>query len=194
MGQAPPDLGVMPFSDKLKLVVRRRAHFVCCLCHAFYVDVHHVVPEAEGGPDTESNAAPLCPSCHDRYGADPKKRKQIRQARDNWYEVCNKRYVSDPDRLEEIVTTLEHVASKKDLDEAVKKITSLLLTVLVNSKTSAVEAAQELSDLTSTFSEALRQWSRCYRCGYKWQAKEGTRICPMCKSPYWDRPRKRDVS
>lgn len=181
---------VMGFSDELKLVVRRRAHFMCCLCHLAYVEVHHIIPEAEGGPNTESNAAPLCPACHDMFGADPKKRKYIRQARDLWYEVCEKRYASDPDCLEEIAMRLRHVPTKKDLNEAVKRVTNLLTAVAMNSRTSTIEAAQELSDLTGNFSEALRQWSRCLRCGYKWQAKERERVCPMCKSPYWDEPRR----
>lgn len=34
---------------------------------------------------------------------------------------------------------------------------------------------------------------RCYRCKHEWrpnnlQAKP--RVCPSCKSPYWDKPRK----
>lgn len=31
---------------------------------------------------------------------------------------------------------------------------------------------------------------KCKRCGHKWQPrKEEIRICPKCKSPYWDRKR-----
>lgn len=82
----------MTFSEELKRRVRRRAHFKCCLCHQLGVDIHHIVPQAECGPDTEDNAAPLCPSCHDTYGANPVKRKFIREARDLWYELCNSRF------------------------------------------------------------------------------------------------------
>ena len=35
---------------------------------------------------------------------------------------------------------------------------------------------------------------RCHRCGYEWRPKNmdvGSRICPICKSPYWDRPRRK---
>lgn len=34
---------------------------------------------------------------------------------------------------------------------------------------------------------------RCYRCEHAWKPKdlaELPEICPKCKSPYWDRPRK----
>ncbi len=82
----------MPFAEKLKLEIRRKAHFKCCLCHSLGVEIHHIIPEAEKGPDTEDNAAPLCPTCHDIYGDNPKKRKFIKEARDLWYELCEHRF------------------------------------------------------------------------------------------------------
>jgi hypothetical protein len=38
----------------------------------------------------------------------------------------------------------------------------------------------------------LQIWGyRCERCGHEWIPHDQTpRICPKCKSPYWDRPRK----
>jgi len=32
---------------------------------------------------------------------------------------------------------------------------------------------------------------KCERCGHKWLLKKPTepRVCPKCKSPYWDKPR-----
>jgi predicted Zn-ribbon and HTH transcriptional regulator len=34
----------------------------------------------------------------------------------------------------------------------------------------------------------------CERCGHKWPPKEDTKakpkVCPKCKSPYWDTPRR----
>ncbi|HEY4273571.1 MAG TPA: HNH endonuclease [Candidatus Udaeobacter sp.] len=100
----------MAFSEALKIKVRKHTHFSCCLCHVIDVEVHHIIPEAEGGPDTEDNAAPLCASCHNVYGANPQKRKFIREARDHWYEVCRNRFQSDPDGLEEIKRLLRDVA------------------------------------------------------------------------------------
>jgi predicted Zn-ribbon and HTH transcriptional regulator len=36
----------------------------------------------------------------------------------------------------------------------------------------------------------------CERCGHRWVPRDmaaepnGPRVCPKCKSPYWDRPRR----
>ena len=34
---------------------------------------------------------------------------------------------------------------------------------------------------------------RCFRCKHEWLPRHDNapRVCPKCKSPYWDRPRKR---
>ena len=34
---------------------------------------------------------------------------------------------------------------------------------------------------------------QCERCGHKWipRGKEEPSVCPNCKSPYWNKPRKR---
>ena len=34
---------------------------------------------------------------------------------------------------------------------------------------------------------------RCERCGHEWVPRnkaEAPKVCPKCKSPYWDRPRR----
>ena len=79
----------MPFSESLKVKIRKRADFRCCWCRrpsdSYTVDIHHIKPEAEGGLNTEDNAAPLCPNCHRTHGANPQMRKQIKERRDDWY-------------------------------------------------------------------------------------------------------------
>jgi hypothetical protein len=106
----------MPFSEAVKAVVRKRAHFRCCLCRdSFFVDVHHIVPQAQGGSDDPDNAAPLCPTCHDAYGGNPEKRKSIREQRDFWYEICDKRYPSASDDFQAIRDALRTVATKEDI-------------------------------------------------------------------------------
>lgn len=69
-----------------------------------------------GGADIDDNAAPLCPSCHETYGANPQKRKFIREARDNWYEICAIRFVSNSAELTAIHEMLQRVATKDDLE------------------------------------------------------------------------------
>jgi len=112
----------MAFTEMLKLQVKKKTHFQCCLCHTLGVEIHHIVPEAEDGPDTEDNAAPLCPSCHEIYGANPQKRKFIREARDFWYEICAQRYASDKDLLNRIAVQVKKVVLKEDLDEAIERL------------------------------------------------------------------------
>ncbi len=37
---------------------------------------------------------------------------------------------------------------------------------------------------------------RCERCGHEWVPRDkdqAPKVCPHCKSPYWDRPRQADV-
>jgi len=37
---------------------------------------------------------------------------------------------------------------------------------------------------------------RCERCGHEWVPRDkdqAPKVCPHCKSPYWDRPRQSDA-
>ena len=77
----------MAFSEKIKLEAKRKSAFRCCICHQSFVEVHHIVPQYQGGSDKIDNAAPLCSSCHDLFGDNPSKRKQIREMRDFWWDT-----------------------------------------------------------------------------------------------------------
>ena len=96
----------MPFSEALKNHVRRMAAFQCCRCRETGVDIHHIIPQAAGGSDDIDNSAPLCQNCHDRYGANPEKRKEIRQMRDWWYEVVQEKYRGDQSAIERVNETI----------------------------------------------------------------------------------------
>lgn len=63
----------MGFSKSVKDEAKERAHYACVWCRetAERLEVHHLIPEAEGGPDTLGNAVPLCPNCHADYDANP---------------------------------------------------------------------------------------------------------------------------
>lgn len=99
----------MPFSERTKLEAKRRSAFRCCVCQHIFVEVHHIIPQEEDGPDTIDNAAPLCSRCHDLFGDNPKKRKQLREMRDYWWELMAERasLLTTDDDLNElaVVTT-----------------------------------------------------------------------------------------
>ncbi|WP_220186402.1 HNH endonuclease [Brevibacillus halotolerans] len=79
------------FSERTKKVAKQKANFRCVICYKPFVEVHHIIPQAEGGDDSLDNAAPLCASCHDLFGGNPEKRKQIKQMRDHWFEQMGRR-------------------------------------------------------------------------------------------------------
>lgn len=102
----------MGFSDAVRMHVKDRANFTCCWCgeRRNKVEVHHIVPQAENGADTEDNAAPLCSGCHTLYGGNPELRKEIIGRRDNWYRQCEKDYVLVS--LSDIRANLQHISTQ----------------------------------------------------------------------------------
>jgi len=118
----------MAFSETLKRAVRKKAHHCCCICKSTgSVEIHHIIPQAEDGPDIENNAAPLCASCHEMFGANPQKRKFIKETRDDWYEICERRYASDADRLETIFGAVQEIPTKDELNKAIDKVLSNMM-------------------------------------------------------------------
>lgn len=128
----------MAFKESLKLKVKRKAHFKCCICETFeFLHVHHIIPQEERGPDTIDNAAPLCTRCHDTYGGNPEKRKWIRERRDFWYEFCeNKLHNDDINKLEETYKIFEKMHSEHEtrLKNVEQDINKLQETVVVLTK------------------------------------------------------------
>lgn len=146
----------MAFDETLKLRIRQRAHFACCMCHELYVEIHHIIPEAEGGPDTEENAAPLCPSCHEQYGANPTKRKFIREMRDHWYDLCDTRYKSvDASQLERISSQLANAATKQDVATAFQQLTAIVQASLAAPGVSLGNARQLVAQVTSSVATSV---------------------------------------
>ena len=85
-----------PPSVKEKALVRSRRR--CCVCHEFAgrnVDIHHSVPQGQGGPDTLDNAIVLCLPCHGQAGHyNPQHHignryspRELRRHRDLWWEL-----------------------------------------------------------------------------------------------------------
>lgn len=76
-------------NSKIKENVLKRAKDKCELCNSKapfiknngepYFEIHHLIPLAEGGLDTESNTTCLCPNCHKElhYGEEAKKKTKL---------------------------------------------------------------------------------------------------------------------
>ena len=87
----------MGFSKKIKNDVLVACSRHCAICKVFqgpHIEVHHIVPESEGGAHTFDNAIPLCYKCHGEVRAyndkHPKGNKysydELRRHRDICYE------------------------------------------------------------------------------------------------------------
>jgi hypothetical protein len=179
----------MPFSEETKLAVKKKAHFSCSLCHAVYVEVHHIVPESEGGSDTEDNAAPLCPSCHETYGGNPDKRKFIREARDFWYEICAKRFFGDADRLKQISELVERSATKQDVDKVIEQVKEMLEQIKTSGDKTQVQKRKEISQLTGMLGMTpiggVSVGRQCKKCGTTIGLFIGDQgRCPECGTPW----------
>ena len=89
----------MSFSKDTKEIALVRSRRCCCVCHEFcglYTNVHHIVPEADGGPDDLENAIVLCLRCHGEAGhynpahpiGNKYSRDELRKHRDSWWSYC----------------------------------------------------------------------------------------------------------
>ena len=86
----------MAFSERDKNIVKKKSAFRCCRCQQIGVEIHHIIPEKEGGKDDIDNAAPLCAKCHADFGDNPTKRKELREMRDWWYEQATNMFKLNP--------------------------------------------------------------------------------------------------
>ncbi len=89
----------MPFPKDVRDLAIVKSHRRCCVCHEFgerSVNVHHIVQEADGGPNTIENAICLCLRCHAEAGhfnpRHPMGTKysptELRAHRDQWWQHC----------------------------------------------------------------------------------------------------------
>ena len=114
----------MAFDEALKRNVRLKAAYRCCWCERFgMIEVHHIVPQAEGGPDDEDNAAPLCPTCHELYGDNPRLRKRMRGRRDWWFQVAAKKYPYGNDEIRRSVEAVDaELLDAKDHPDSMRNL------------------------------------------------------------------------
>ena len=161
----------MGFSEKLKKKVRGRAHLKCCICEGLPVDVHHIIPESEGGPDTEDNAATLCPTCHRSYGQNPDMRNYIRERRDLWYRICQERYTTPPEVMNKMFNRLLDIPTREELPSLIRKeVRPLIETIVERDDRTPTQKAVEISDLTTSVAsivtcKATEPFHYCKWCG-----------------------------
>jgi len=62
-------LSFLAFSKELKRQVRKEQEGICADCGGKpeKLQIHHIIPESMGGPDTRDNAVGLCPECHKKW-------------------------------------------------------------------------------------------------------------------------------
>jgi len=89
----------MGFPESVRTEALVRAHRRCSVCHEFAgrnINVHHIIPEAKGGPNDLENAISLCLRCHAEAGhynpEHPLGTKysptELRRHRDQWWAHC----------------------------------------------------------------------------------------------------------
>ena len=97
----------MSFSREIKEIALVNSKRRCCVCREFggrNIEVHHITPEAAGGPNTLENAIVLCQRCHGEAGHyNPKhpignkySPSELLKHRDNWWSSCK----SHPDMID----------------------------------------------------------------------------------------------
>jgi len=123
----------MDFTEQVKKEVKERAAFRCCRCQQIGIHVHHIIPQENGGSSDMDNAAPLCPNCHDYFGANPQKRKEITQMRDWWYGQVKMQFPDNRhlDKLEDINNKLDKLQQNQinlnDFKQELKEFTNSMI-------------------------------------------------------------------
>jgi DNA-directed RNA polymerase subunit RPC12/RpoP len=186
----------MPFPEKIKLEVKKKAAFRCCRCQGIGVQVHHIIPEHEGGNDDIENAAPLCAKCHTDFGDNEQKRKEIREMRNWWYEQAASMFKTVPDfepileRIDKSVLEIQqqhttNIANlktaltelvTKDHEYLMKKIDSITPDTAQTDGSSIVRSTMYLVDSITADIKRV-----CANCGKQFTVINNEIICPTCR-------------
>jgi len=185
----------MPFSERVKKEVKEKSAFQCCRCKGIGIQVHHIIPEAEEGTsDDIDNAAPLCPSCHDYFGGNPDKRKDIREMRDWWYKIVEESFRPN----KKLTESLAYMSTKMELisgdisenqEKRIKRdIVENIGRMLINAGLLESDKLQFQETVASTISAGTsfitQKDVQCKRCGYKSRIPADSKFCPKCGAPY----------
>src|SRR5262245_9432548 len=97
----------MPFPNGIREDALVRSGRRCCVCHEFAgraINVHHVIQESDGGPNTIDNAIVLCLRCHSEAGHFNSRHpigtkyspSELRKHRDKWWTNVAEGRTTDP--------------------------------------------------------------------------------------------------
>lgn len=97
----------MGFSAKVKQEVFVKSARHCCVCHkpkGINIEVHHIIPQHQGGEDTLGNAIALCFDCHADAGhyfaGHPKGSKlspqELMQHKEEWFSIVKLNKINTP--------------------------------------------------------------------------------------------------
>lgn len=178
----------MPFTESIKIEVKKKAMFRCCRCQIIGIDIHHIIPEKEGGSNEIENSAPLCQNCHDQFGDNSYKRKELTQMRDNWYEKVAHQYQTDGlvsiPLLDSINTKLENIQDGQQEIGELKQILMEVAQSKINSITSGTASvvSSNIVDFASgtKLSENVYADFKCNKCGSQIGLLVGSNKCPKC--------------
>jgi hypothetical protein len=185
----------MAFTEKVKDEIRKKAHYQCCICKEFFIDIHHIIPQEEKGTDTIDNAAPLCQNCHRQYGNNPDHRKTIRGMRDLWYEICETRYkdnYSQPiyEKLDSLGQEMNDLKNDKVRQSALLNEIKNLLVDLQSKEQKAIKNSSSIADIQSKNITATKLGDRvysnvhCKKCNTSIGLSIGSDRCPTCGELY----------
>ena len=175
------------FPESVKEEARKQAGFKCCYCRERVGDeVHHLLPREEGGLGVLENAILLCAQCHTDYGHRPDKRKQLRQARDDWYEI-----VKDRQRPADhaVLERLQDLATKQDIEQLKIEVGGLFNTFMasfIHGSTSSQQVVNVASIMANsivyppTVVQSPVFNRQCIKCGKPYTATNFTDPCPNC--------------
>ncbi len=182
----------MPFSDTTKQEARSKSGYACCICHQVSVslEVHHIIPQEDNGPDTLDNAAPACPNCHSDFGANPEKIKRIKEMRDWWYKQVKNMYSSsETAQIKKISEDLSNINEKlPDLKETLNEFTKSWIQQITPKNaqmiaSSIISGATASSVMATKLGDRVYANMKCGKCGTQIGLLVGTNNCPNCGNP-----------
>lgn len=181
----------MAFSENIKTKVKELSAFKCCRCQSIGIDIHHIIPQKDCGSEDIDNAAPLCPNCHDYFGDNPVKRKEIMHMRDWWYKQVEKIYsATNLKEVESINNKLEEIKNNQsgalsELKAELFKINEKLIDNITPETAGATATNIVNSSIVSStkLGENVHANFICKNCNTQIGLLIGSNSCPNCGLP-----------